>query len=223
MKRVILGLMVGGLLSVGVNSAYCWSWEKKKEPARVPVEKVAPTAKAVVVAPSAEVAAESKEAKIEEAPAVKPVVLPEPVNEAPKYSKSDIDRMRVAREKKKEALNNTQWDIVVSSLSGKGSSQKDTLIFKENKFLSENFNKLGFGASNFTLTVEDAGSSVVETMQSSEKEGMVFWRVEVDAPVAIVKGVISRQLSGNKTEDFSFTSTAKKPVLVNQAPAEEKK
>jgi hypothetical protein len=131
-----------------------------------------------------------------------------------------VEKQRALRAKKRTEVNNNQWEIDVMALDGKGAKQKDLLIFKDNKFCSDNFSKSGFGPSNYTLSILDDGSVVVETMQSADKEGILFWRVELDPQLVACKGILSRQLGENKTEDYSFISVGKKPVMNTPPPVE---
>jgi hypothetical protein len=190
MKRVFLSGIIFSIFLYFTANGECWSWGKKQDQA--PAKANDQTASAPAVAAS---------------------LNPAPSAIVPEVKKVDVEKTRGLREKKKSDLNNTQWEIEVMALSGKGAKQSDILVFKDNKFSSEEFLKTGFKESNYTLSVLDSGMVVVETMQTSEKEGSIFWRVEFDASITACKGVMSRQLSGNKTEDYSFASVAKKPIL----------
>lgn len=137
--------------------------------------------------------------------------------EPSRASQKELDKMRAQRDKKRGELNNFQWNVDVTPISGKGEKRKDALVFLENKFTSDEFSKIGFQPSNYTLTIQDGGMVVVETMQTEEKEGAIFWRIEFDAALANCRGVYSRQLAGGKGEDYSFVSTAKKPAVSKPA------
>lgn len=202
-KSVLLGLILF-FVFVFVAKGHCWPWDKKQETPAKP-------------------AAASSEAAFTQAPAPKAAEPPRAVaTEALVPAKPDPDKTRSLREKKKREINDSQWEIDVLPLSGKGAKESDVITIKDNKFSSEVFAKKGFEPSNFTLSLQDDASPVVETMQSSEKEGTVFWRVEFDSVLVSCKGIISQQLPGNKSEDYSFISTAKRPVLnvPVKAPAE---
>jgi hypothetical protein len=207
MKKIAISGLIFVFLTSFTTLGFCWPWDKNAAQAT----KNAPA----IAAP---------EAAAKQAPVVQEVS-----KEAAKPSKSSIDKDRMLREKKKSALNNSQWDIEVVALSGKGSKQKDVLVFYENKFSSDVYSKLGFNASNYTLTLQENGMAVVETMQTSEKEGIIFWRIELDPAVTVCKGVLSRQLPNNKSEDYSFVSVAKKPyqppapAVAGEAPVPEAK
>lgn len=180
--------------AAGRMSFAFWGQDNKKaEAAKAAPAKVAVEKKVEEKAVPAEV----KEAK---APAV----------HAP--SAAELEKQRALRDKKKSLINNNQWDVDIMPLSGKGNKQSDTLVFRDSKFSSVAFGKSGFAPSNYTLTMVEDGSAVIETMQSSEKEGIIFWRIEMDKDLAACKGILSRQMSENKTEDFSFSSSGKKPA-----------
>jgi hypothetical protein len=202
-----VGVLVAAFLMTTSATAFAWSFGKTK---------TADTKAATAV---------STPSNTEPVVAQTPAPAPEPAKVVapaqPTVSKAQMDKQRVMRERKRVELNNTEWDITVSALSGKGAAQNDVLTFVDSKFSSQAYSGMGFGASNYTLTVVEDGSAVAETMQSSEKEGMVFWRIELDPAMATAKGIISRQIAPNKTEDYSFSSTAKRPI-VKAAPVAEK-
>lgn len=183
---------------VCVAPGYCLPWGKKA----APVSKQAPVKEAA----SQEVVMPEK--------AQPEVATPKPSVEAKKASavqaKVDVTKVKAMREKKRKEINETQWPIEIVALSGKGSKQKDVLVFKENKLFSDEYAKKGFMPSNYTLSFQENGPVVVETMQTSDKEGIAFWRVELDQSLSSCKGVVSRQFTDNKTEDYSFASSGPK-------------
>ena len=81
-----------------------------------------------------------------------------------------MEKQRVLRDKKKAQVNNNQWDVEISPLSGKGAKQTDVLIFRDNKFASNAYAKVGFSPSNYTLTVADGKSGKLpETQKGKQK------------------------------------------------------
>ncbi len=191
---MILGLAFG-------RTGDAWPWDTT-----APAKKASPAAAAPAKTDAKAAPAEEKASQ------AKPVV-----QSIPTLSPAELEKQRAQRDKKKGQLNNNQWDVDITPLSGKGAKLTDVLVFRDNKFSSDYFSKMGFAPSNFTVTIQDDGSVVVETMQSGEKEGIIFWRLELDKDLASCKGILSRQLADNKTEDFSFASSGKRPVLA-QAP-----
>lgn len=128
--------------------------------------------------------------------------------------------LREAIEAKKQELNGTSWDVEIKSQSGKGLfSGKDTLTFQDEKFHSQKADKNGYTPTNYTLTVQEDGPTIWETMQTGQEEGQVtFWRGEWKEDS--MSGVISRQLKeGN--EDYYFTSSAKQEIPESSEKTEE--
>lgn len=207
-KLALLSLMICFCAMASAADA-AWPWQKKPVSAPQAQAPAAAAAEATsVAAPAApETAVKEAPAKVTDATPVQP-------------SGPALEKQRAQRAKKRAEVNNNQWEVDVMALNGKGEKQKDFLVFKDNKFSSENYSKIGFGPSNYTLSILDDGSVVVETMQSADKEGIIFWRIEWDSQLIVCKGILSRQLSENKTEDYSFLSVGKKPVMNTPPPAQ---
>ncbi len=128
--------------------------------------------------------------------------------------------LRKATEEKKAELNGTSWDVEIKSTSGKGIlSGKDTLTFQDERFHSQKAEKNDYSETNYTLTVQETGPTIWETMQTSSKGEVTFWRGEWKEDS--MSGVISRQLKeGN--EEYFFSSSAKKGISKSSAkPAAE--
>lgn len=111
---------------------------------------------------------------------------------------------------KKEELNGTSWAVEIKSQTGRGDFMgSDTLTFQNEKFRSATGEKNGFGATNYTLTVQEEGPTIWETMQTGKKGEIAFWRGEWKDDV--MTGVISRQLEkGN--EEYYFSSSSMKSI-----------
>lgn len=103
-------------------------------------------------------------------------------------------------------LNGTEWNIELNPMYGEppGRSLKDTLEFSNGKIISTRMNKEGFPTSNYTITVGDDGVAVWETMQTSETEGVAFWRGELHGDS--MRGILSQHPLEGTTVDYSFTS-----------------
>ncbi len=206
-KLLFCGLVSVSLLSLPVTG-HCWPWEKKTvaEP-----KKTMPVSQA----PAPKVQAEPSPVKMQEQK--QEVAKPAPVS-----SRADLDKEKAKRDRIKGLLNNTQWEVDLTALSGKGVKEKDNLNFKGNQFYADKFSDQGFKPSNYTLTLQENGNAVIETMQTSTAGNIIFWRIEFDPSLTVCKGVLSRQLSDNKTEDYSFLSVAKRPIPppVPEAPKE---
>lgn len=123
--------------------------------------------------------------------------------------------------KKRAELNNTEWNVTMAPMNGKGRAEADTLSFANDKVVSKNLAAGGFGPSNFTLRMQDDGTVTWETMQSSEKQGIAFWRG--DLKDGIMRGVLSKRDKNNNSSDFSFVSVVdetKKAAVETKAAAE---
>lgn len=118
-----------------------------------------------------------------------------------------------AADKKRKELENTSWEIELTPLSGalKGKKEAETVLFKGNQVSFVNYEKKGFPATNFTLTVQEDGQIVWETMQTSEKAGIAFWRGELP-DMQNMRGIFSYHPDENTTIDYSFSSTQKRVV-----------
>lgn len=108
-------------------------------------------------------------------------------------------------EKKKAELNWTEWTVEMKPMTGKGKPETDVITFADGKVGSKNLVALGgFAPSNFTVRLEDDGTVIWETMQTSEKDGIAFWRGDVKD--GIMRGVLSRRDKKDRPTDFNFHS-----------------
>jgi len=140
------------------------------------------------------------------------------VQKVPEAQKKSIEAQKLLAQEKRKRLNNTQWQIELKALSGsqspkeKNKNEAEVLAFKDNQISVQGFSKKGFGATNYTLTVQDDGSCVWETMQTSEKSGIAFWRGEIDKDISKMQGVLSYHIDDKTTRDYSFVSEAKTDI-----------
>lgn len=109
--------------------------------------------------------------------------------------------------KKKAELNGTAWTIEMRPMSSKGRTEKDVISFSQDKVMSNNLATLGYMATNFTVRLEDDGTVVWETMQTSEKDGQAFWRGDIKD--GVMRGVLSKRDKKNRAYDFNFVSVTK--------------
>lgn len=121
---------------------------------------------------------------------------------------------------KKAELNNTEWTIELKSMaSARAKAVKDTINFADGKISSANLRKSGYGSTNFTSRMlEDNETLSWETMQTSEKDGVAFWRGDIGAG-GIMRGVMSKRDKKDKTSDFNFVSTGSRKVAPVAPPA----
>lgn len=116
--------------------------------------------------------------------------------------KTDQIQRIISGVNKAEDLDLTEWEVKLTPVSG-GESQEDTLSFTQGKFISGKLNDIGYLASNYTLTIEDSGRIIWETMQTSP-EGTASWRGEIEQ--GIMRGILNLRQKGEKPQDFSFMS-----------------
>jgi hypothetical protein len=122
----------------------------------------------------------------------------------------DLKRRRALLERKRGLLNNTEWDVAMNPLSGKGKTLKDIIVFSEGKVLARSLLEEGFTPTNYSLHLKDTGAVVWETMQTKGEE-VVFFKGELPANMDTMNGVISFQrLEG--PQNYSFSSTEKKAL-----------
>lgn len=122
---------------------------------------------------------------------------------------------------KKASLNNTDWTIELKPMAGgkKARAEKDTIHFADGKVSSTNLTKAGYGPTNFTLRMlEDNETLTWETMQTSEKSGVAFWRGDI-GPDNVMRGVLSKRDLKDRTTDFNFVSTGSQKVAPPTPPA----
>ena len=124
----------------------------------------------------------------------------------------ELERKRELIGEKKEALNDTEWDIDMSGLSATGerATTKDTIVFTQNKVASKRLESQGFLPTNYTLSLKDGEKVVWETMQTGDNQ-LVFFRGEFAQDLSSMAGVISFQKPGG-SEDYSFQSTGKRKI-----------
>ena len=127
-------------------------------------------------------------------------------------------QIRKVIEERKSELNGSEWKVTLSSSDPKAKSEEDVLTFQNGQVKSKNFAARGFSATNYTVSIpEGSDMAVWETMQTSEKEGVVFIRGEWKGDQ--MRGVISQQLQGGTTRDYNFTTAGKIAI----APVSEEK
>lgn len=140
------------------------------------------------------------------------------ISAAPVGAQGPDDEKKIAAtrkkiEEKKKELNGGEWEVAIKSTSKKGALDgPNVLTFQDNVFQSKSSSSLGFTPTNYTLTVSesDTGPTVWETMQTSDKGDVMFWRGEWLGDQ--MTGVISRQFKGGKSEEYMFSSSSMKII-----------
>ncbi|MDO8748542.1 MAG: hypothetical protein Q7J72_05445 [Candidatus Omnitrophota bacterium] len=130
--------------------------------------------------------------------------------------KAQEEKMSARRESEKkanEALAQKEWQIEVTEMSAKKMKPEiDVLTFAEGKVISKNYSAKGYSPTNITLTVQDNGTIVWETMQTNPEHGTVFWRGELSN--GLISGAVSLQPKKGGNEDYYFTTVSPKEEAV---------
>ena len=200
MSRTIKILVV--VLTVStffVQNGYAF-WGRKKT-TKKPKPKIQKEESQIKKEPSVQV---QKEEKPEEP---KPEVKKTPVVE--KKADKKAEKQKLEREKKRKQINNTQWKITLSLMGAKAKPKQDVLIFEDNRFYAEKTSKEGFNATNYTISVQDDGITVWETMQTAEEGRINFWRGEIAEDMKSMRGIVSKQFPDGTRENHSFVSQSK--------------
>ena len=93
---------------------------------------------------------------------------------------------------KKASLNNTEWEVE-AKLTGTAEMSPDKVFFKEGKVGIQSALDKGFNFSNYTLTVQDQGNLVWETMQRCSRAAR--WRRCLSVDRSCWSGVSGRTSS----------------------------
>lgn len=154
-------------------------------------------------------------------------VKPKVSAEGGSASGRDEAALEQARKKRQEELKvakvklgGQEWVIYLTSLIDRKSLGSDTLKFVDGKITAKELLAKGYLESNCTITPQEDGTVVWETMQVHENGDRVFWRGELIS--SLMQGVMSRQSKDGKTEDISFTTTAPKTTEEKIEPEKDK-
>ena len=114
--------------------------------------------------------------------------------------------------KAREDLGAKEWTVHFSPVGDKKAKpQEDVLTFTSGKLSSRYFSTKGYLECNCTITVQDDGVIIWETMQVTKNGDTAFWKGELvnDA----IDGIISLHPQKGAAQDFSF-----RLVKVEKAP-----
>src|SRR5881628_2450707 len=102
------------------------------------------------------------------------------------------------------SLDGTQWQIKLTTATVKTPSE-DRIRFEKGRFTSPLFRPKGFSTSNYTLTEEEGGPVIWETMQTSEAEGTLSWRGELGGDA--MHGVASWRKPDGTVVNYNFAGS----------------
>ncbi len=118
-----------------------------------------------------------------------------------------LSKKTAEQAKAKEKLSTHEWVINLTLRGEKSATAKtdtDILTFSNGTVTSSNLSGKGYGASNITVNIQDDGTIVWETMQTTDKGEMAFWRGELRNDV--MSGILSMQNPKGASEEFFFAS-----------------
>lgn len=194
MKNFLCCAVIMILFFTCVPGAYAWPWGKKE-----PVK--SDTSSAPVKSESSTMSKTNEKGKAASGQ-----------EKANKDEEAAKKAKRALIEQKRKEINNIEWEIQLNPLSGKGNPMIETAIFRNMQVYFTEFGKKGFTASNFSLKIQEDKVIVWETMQSSEKSGVAFWRGEISPDLQKMRGVVSYQADNKKKDDYSFISTKRRQL-----------
>lgn len=121
------------------------------------------------------------------------------------------EEKKLTAKEAKDMINNSTWKIELKEMStGKNREEiSDTLKFTDNRIVSDKMESEGFSPTNFTVRIKGEDRVIWETMQTSEKKGIAFWRGELREGQPM-RGVLSWHIKENKVVDYSFSSDGSK-------------
>ena len=137
---------------------------------------------------------------------------------AQEKTKLDMERENRLKEAAKE-LENTLWQVNLKQItqSEKKEAFTDEIRFKAGMVEIKSLASQGFSPTSYSITVKGETYNIVvwETMQTSEKKGLAFWKGEIEE--GKMRGVLSRHLDEKTVKDYSFYSIAKE-MMQEEAP-----
>ncbi len=107
-------------------------------------------------------------------------------------------------ELRRQELEGSRWDIVVKTSSGQDQFS-DRLIFEDKKFSSETFSSNGFVPVQYSLSMNNDGIVVFETMQAGKNGGVLFWKAEFGKDGDTLKGILSQVFEDQAGQDLYFS------------------
>ncbi len=120
---------------------------------------------------------------------------------------------------KRAELNDHEWNIKVIPAADKTKITEDTLIFKDQMFEAKGMTAKGYKPTNYTVSLQEGGPTVWETMQSLDGGNAIFWRGEWEGER--MNGVMSKQLGEGKDEVYYFSSLSSKVIEKAPEPVKE--
>ncbi|MFH1640379.1 MAG: hypothetical protein ABIA66_00275 [Candidatus Omnitrophota bacterium] len=104
-----------------------------------------------------------------------------------------------------EQFNAQTWTIYLTAQGVKKPRvETDVLTFTGSTVVSQNLSSQGYSGSNFTLSVQDDGNAVFETVQRTEGGDLALWRGTLAGNKIV--GILNLRPQGKVPAIYSFTS-----------------
>lgn len=128
---------------------------------------------------------------------------------APKDPADKAAEMHKLVTEKQAELNGSKWQMTLGSHNAKAKMKEDTFLFQDNQMTSLAYKDLGFGATNYTVTVPEGQEkgkerAYFETMKTGPKGEVVFLKGEWQGK--LMQGNITEQIKEGDTREYWFTS-----------------
>lgn len=138
-----------------------------------------------------------------------------------------VQQRRALEARSLEVFDQQPWTIYLTADNAKkgAQAQQDVLTFTGKSVISQYLTGRGFGGSNFSLSVQDDGTGVFETVQRDKNDDIAAWRGELRG--TSLSGILSIQYKKGGGESYSFSSGAPSAVAapavsVSEQPAKKK-
>lgn len=126
-------------------------------------------------------------------------------SEVKQPSLSDAQRAALSQEALTQ-LNSQGWAIKLAQQSAKKPRvEADILTFSGQGVVSQFLSARGFGGSQFSLSIQDDGAAVWETVQRSVNEDIAAWRGELRG--GVMSGTLSIRYKTGMAETYSFSTS----------------
>ncbi len=100
-------------------------------------------------------------------------------------------------------LNGTKWRVEITPKGAEIPWYVDQVRFEDGNFTSAIFARKGFSTSPYTLTEKGGGPLIWEATQTSETEGTLSWRGELEGDS--MKGTVIGEQPDGKVVNHTFT------------------
>lgn len=136
------------------------------------------------------------------------------VESAPALSEQE---RKAIEEKSNEQLNAGAWTIYLTAQGiKKPKVETDMLTFSNGTLVSQNLAAKGYGGSNFSLSAQDDGTAVFETVQRAPDESIALWRGTLSGGNKLT-GILNMRPNQGAATIYSFSTSMPGPAVEPEA------